>query len=105
MINLKESQYNIYIPYKNKTLIFNTLNGCFIEIDNNTKQVIKNIHDSNENFLNEHKQMISVLKSCGIIIDDNIDELTLHTTKVVGFLFQRPLHCYKSFSFTRSPQA
>lgn len=32
--------------------------------------------------------------------------LTLHTTKVyVGFLFQRPLHCYKSFSFTRSPQA
>ena len=31
--------------------------------------------------------------------------LTLHTTKVVGFLFRRPLHCCKSFSFTRSPQA
>lgn len=31
--------------------------------------------------------------------------LTLHTTKVVGFLLQRPLHCFKSFSFTRSPQA
>ena len=33
------------------------------------------------------------------------DNLDTPTTKVVGFLFQRPLHCYQSFSFTRSPQA
>lgn len=98
MINLKESQYNIYIPYKNKTLIFNTLNGCFIEIDNNTKQVIKNIHDSNENFLNEHKQMISVLKSCGIIIDDNIDEINiLKKEKQTNQDFDR------NFEFTIAP--
>ena len=31
--------------------------------------------------------------------------LTLHTTEVVGFLLQRPLHCPKRFSLTWSPQA
>ena len=98
MINLKESQYNIFIPYKNKTLIFNTLNSCFIEIDNNIKQVIKNIHDSNENFLNEYKQVISVLKSCGIIIDDNIDEIDiLRKEKQTNRDFDR------NFEFTIAP--
>lgn len=35
-------------------------------------------------------------------VNDGLEiiDLTLHTTKVVGFLFHRPLHCHKDFSFT-----
>ena len=32
-------------------------------------------------------------------------ELGTPTAKAMGFLFLRPLHCHKDFSFTESPQA
>lgn len=82
---------------KNKAV--KSLESIFPEITEEQTEAICKLFDKQAS---EHAEEVENLRE-QLTAANN--QLTLHTTKVVGFLFQRPLHCYKSFSFTRSPQA
>jgi len=75
---MKPSKFNVYIPIdtENQYLIFNTLTGSILKVDKEAKNAIvnseiKDIDNSNVNYL----------RSEGIIIDDNIDELRILKVK------------------------
>lgn len=71
---MKYSKYNLVVKQGEKTILFNTLQGHCVEIDEEIKNSIvdKNIEVLNTDTLN-------LFKRCNIVIDDKVDEKRIFT--------------------------
>lgn len=72
MYTMKSSQYNIYITHKNQNYIYNTLTTALVKIPH----VIRHKLETNQ-LDTIDKSLLGNLKQNGIIVDRNLDELSV----------------------------
>jgi uncharacterized protein len=67
---VKPSYYNYYIPFEGQYILYNTLSGAILVVDEETKTTIENIQKTEipEAFVNK-------LREHGLILEDNENEL------------------------------
>lgn len=79
---MKASRYNIFADIDNeRRILYNSISGAMVEIDGNIYNDIKNLTNmsgaGSHEFTREFTDVIEEFKKCGIIVEDDLDELEL----------------------------
>lgn len=72
---MKESQYNICLPYNDKHIIFNAITRKFFPVSNQNKDMFMQILSSPDDYYKEYSTFIDKMIKDGFVVDDDTDEL------------------------------
>lgn len=87
---MKNSIYNLYIPARNdEHVLFNTLTNSILLVDHQMKKCLEG-----EQFHDMENDDLANLKSMGIIVEDNVDEL-----KIYNNLYNQMIHSNRELKF------
>lgn len=68
---MKPSQYNLYIPTRDGYILYNTLHDSILKADAELKEILESNIDALD------KEHIHVLKTMGMVVDNDVDETTI----------------------------
>ncbi|MFX1294799.1 MAG: radical SAM protein [Promethearchaeota archaeon] len=84
---MKKSKFNIYIPLKNdQFILYNSLNGSIFALDEEMTRRIEGIEDKDKD-IRIDEEILTQLKSQGIILSDQDDELKICKVKYNQFRY------------------